>query len=593
MSAPRARLGAAARTALLLGLLVSAVVAVDCVRGIRPALLLDADPAWAAARLLLSLLVCACAVAAGVGAAGTFLLWSRIPAAAQPLRPLPLRRGSLAALAVGAILIGALLRFAALERVPEVLWVDDLSLIRPTLALRGGAADFANTTRDVPYGVPKPYGSVGVLYLEAYRASLRLWGTTVYGVRFPSALAGAASLVTGTLLARALLPPGGGALAALVLAGLRWHLILSRWAWNMIVLAPVVDVATLLLLAARRRRSRALAGAAGLVAGAGAHVYLSAWPAGVALALFALWPSESAETAAARIVRASMFAAGFALAAAPLFLLHEGRKTPYFARTADHNVFLEMARTRSVMPPIAAAADTFAAPWFLPDPTARHDLPERRRMTELLGLAVAIAFGRALLRPRDAIAGLLWAHAAAVLAAIVAGGQADHPNGSRFAYLSSVAAAAAAAGVLWLVGLVPPERRMASRIAAIAAVGALAIGAARGARDALRVWPDHPETFRSFHGQDTLIGRAAARWGPLGMVALEPGVGHSPLAIEAVRVHRLDPDLPGGGIARPSRQIRIAPPATAPDPAERVVERIRDPWGVEWARVLARRGGAS
>jgi ABC-type nitrate/sulfonate/bicarbonate transport system permease component len=64
----------------------------------------------------------------------------------------------------------------------------------------------------------------------------------VFGVRFPSALAGAASLVTAALLGRALLPSGGGALAALILAGLRWHLILSRWAWVMIVLAPIVEI---------------------------------------------------------------------------------------------------------------------------------------------------------------------------------------------------------------------------------------------------------------------------------------------------------------------------------------------------------------
>jgi hypothetical protein len=404
------------------------------------------------------------------------------------------------------------------------------------------------------------------------------------------------SLVTGTLLARALLPPGGGALAALILAGLRWHLILSRWAWNMIVLAPIVDVATLLLLAARRRRSRVLACAAGLVSGIGAHVYLSAWPAGVALALFALWPSEPAEAAGPRAARAALFAAGFALAAAPLFLLHEGRRAPYFARTADHNVFLEMTRTRSAMPPVAAAADTLTAPWFLPDPTPRHDLPGRTRLGGLLGIAVAVAFGRALLRPRDALAGLLWAHAAAVLAAVVAGGQADHPNGSRFAYLSSVAAAAAAAGVLWLVGLVPPESRTASRLAAISACGALAVGAALGAKDALCAWPAHPETFRGFHGQDTLIGRAAARWDQIGAVEVERGVGHSPLAIDAVRAYALDPDGFAGGLARPERgtrlRVRIVAPTTVSDLTERVVERIRDPWGVEWARVLARPAAA-
>ncbi|HEY7575497.1 MAG TPA: hypothetical protein VIB08_10065, partial [Thermoanaerobaculia bacterium] len=141
--------------------------------------------------------------------------------------------------------------------------------------------------------------------------------------------------------------------------------------------------------------------------------------------------------------------------------------------------------------------------------------------------------------------------------------------------------------VLWLVGLFPAHRR---RAAAIAAVGALAISGALGARDALLRWPEHPETFRSFHGQDTVIGRAAARWEPFGSVTIESGVGHSPLALEAVRAHRLDPDPPvrAGGGPRVLR-ARVAAPSTEPSLSERVVEQVRDPWGVEWARVLARR----
>ncbi len=578
-----------ARPAALVGIAVGLTAGIDLVRWIRPGLLADAEPSWAPARLLLGLGVACGAVAAGGFAAAVFLLWSKTRSASAPLEPLPFRRGALIALAAAAILAGVILRFASLSRLPESLWVDDLSLIRPALALSGAPSDFADSVRAAPYGVPKPYGSVGVLYLEGYRAALRVWGTTVFGVRFPSALAGSLSLVTAALLGRALLPSGGAGLAALVLAGLRWQLILSRWSWIMIVLAPIVDVATLLLVAARRRRSAGLAAGAGLVAGVGAHVYLSAWPAAAALGAFAAWPSQSPEGLRARLLRAGVFAGAFALAASPLFLLREGRTAPYFARTTDHNVALEMARTGSILPPLAAAADALAAPWFLPDPTPRHDLPGRSRLGWLLGVAVAIALGRALLRPLDAISGLLLAHAIVALAAVVAGGQADHPNGARFAYLTSVAAVAAAAGVLWIVGRARPDRR---RVAAIGALGALAVGGALSARDALVRWPAHRATFDGFHGQDTLIGRAAARWDAVGDVRIAPGLGRSALAIEAVRAYRLDPDAPSA--ARPSvvprLRARIAAAGAIPFAGERVVERVRDGFGREWARVLASPG---
>ena len=584
MTGAPARPVTGARAAGIVGIAAGLVAGVDLLRAVRPALLSDPDPAWAAPRLLLGLAVAACAAAAGALAAGVYLLWARLASARAPLQPLPWRAAALVLLAGAAIAAGALLRFAALARSPEWLWIDDLSLIAPALDLSGAPSDFANSIRPAPYGVPRAYGSVGVLYLEAYRASLERLGATVLGVRFPSALCGSLSIVTGALLGRALLPAGGGALTALALAGMRGHLILSRWSWNMIALVPIVDLATLAVVAARRRRSAALAGMGGALGGVGAHVYLSAWPAGAALALFALWPGPDEERASPRVRRAAAFAAAFLAVASPLFLLREGRTAPYFARTADHNVALEIRRTRSPLPPVAAVADTIAAPWLVPDPGARHDLPGRSRLGLLLGVPVAIALARALLRPREPLSALLFAHAAAVLAATAAGGQADVPNGSRFAYLTTLAAICAAAGLMWLAGLAPPSRRSA---AALGAVGVLIVSGALGARDALRLWPERAETFVGFHGQDTLIGRSAARWERYGSVDVSPALGHSPITIAAIRRYRLDPDATPVPRAAPRFRIRVAPPGEAGRPGERLVETIADPRGTEWARVWA------
>jgi hypothetical protein len=578
---------AGARPALAVGLACAFVAAVNLARRIGPSLLADPDSSWTPWRLLLGLAAAGGTGLAGGAAATLFFAWARTPAATEPLAPLPLRRATLIALSLAAVVVGTALRFWDLARVPEVLWVDDLSLIRPALELGGAPSDFADAIRATPYGVPRPYGSIGILYLEGYRAALRLSGTTVLGVRLPSALAGAASLVTAALLGRALLPAGGGMLTALILAGLRWHLILSRWAFNMIVLAPIVDLATLALLAARRRRSASIALAGGAMAGVGAHVYLSAWPASAALALFALWPAGPGENGRARVIRSGAFVLGFAACAAPLFLFREGRATPYFARTADHNVILEMRRERSFLPPLAAAADALASPWFLSDPTPRHDIPGRSRLGWLYGLPVAIALGRAFLRPREPLSGLLLAQGAASLAAIVAGGQADNPNGSRFGYLSTLAAVAASAGVLWLVGRVPAARR---RAAAVTALGVVAVGGVLSARDALITWSSHPETFGSFHGEDTLIGRAAARWDSHGALEIAPGLGHSRIAVDAVRRYRLDPDLAAARPeARASLQLRIVPGGTVAADGERIVERVEDSRGRTWAVVLARR----
>jgi hypothetical protein len=577
----------AASAAVLAGAASAFVAGVGAVALIRPGLLADPEPSWAPYRLVLLLLVAVAAAAAGAAAAALLFLAARTRALAAPLEAWPFGAMGTGALAAAALAAGVVLRFVALGRLPEWLWIDDLSLIQPALALQGRFADFSDAVRPVPFGVGKLYGTVGVLYLEGYRLALLLWGTTVFGVRFPSALAGAVSLATGGLLGRALLPRGGGALAVLALAGLRWHLILSRWGWNMIALVPIVDVATLLLVRARRRGSASAALAAGAMAGLGAHVYLSAWVAGVALGVFAIVPGEpKARGPSLRL--ALFFAAGFAAAAAPLFLLREGRPVSYFARTADHNVALEIARAGSPMPAASAAADALTAPWWLPDPSPRNDLPGAARLGFLLGVPVLVALARSLLLPRAELSALFLSHAGAAFAATLAGGQAGNPNGSRYAYLTTVTAVAAAAGVLALLRLAPEGRR---RAAALAAAGLFAVSGALGARDALAVWPERVETFNGFHGGDTLLARSALRWEPFGTVVVTQGLGHSDVTIGAIRRFRLasgEAPLAGAGVRL---LVRVAAPAAGPSTGERLVERIVAPGSKTIGLIFARRVG--
>ena len=560
---------------------------------IRPALLFDPDPRWAAARLLLGLGLVAAAGAAGVAAAASVFLWCRTRAAKEPLPSLPLPAGALAALAFAALGLGALARFAALDRLPAPLWVDDLSLVEPALALQGRLSDFADPVRPSPYGVPTPYGTVGVLYLELYRASLLSFGTTVFGVRFLSAAAGVLSVVTAMALGRALLPKGGGALAGLAVAGMRWHLILSRWAWNAIVVVPFLDLAALLLTAGRRRKSLALVAGAGLIAGIGAHIYLAAWIGLAALTGFLLWPVRNA-TRRWRLASAGIFVAGFLLAASPLVLV-KGR-TPYFRRAGAHNVAVEMRRQRSAMPLFASAADALAAPWFLGDPSPWNDLPGKSRLGGVLGIAVAAALARALARPGEELSGFLLCHAGAAFAATVAWGTEMQPNGYRVAYLTTVTGVAAAAGALSLLSLIATRAR---RAAGIAVVGLFAVSGALAARDLFLRWGPMLETSEGYQGRDNLIARAVLRWMSYGRVEVDPrltGVlaGGTTVFLEALVRYRMGgggSPAPADGAGPRSRRIfRVAPASTPPAPQERVLERVRDGTGKEFALVLGRRG---
>jgi hypothetical protein len=592
----RARPSARARAAILLGTGASFVAGVWLARAIRPALLLDPDPSWSPARLVLSLAVVAGAAGAAALVSGVILWWSGSRGFEDSIEPLPFSRRTLALLGVGAVLFGAAVRLLGIETMPWPLWIDDLSLLGPTQALAGRWRDFSDPVRAAPYGVPHPFGTVGVAYLELWRLGLRLWGVTVFGVRFPSLAGGVLSLVTAPLLARRLVPRGGAMTTALVLAGLRWSLILSRWGWQAVVLAPILDVSTIALLRARRRGSLALAVFSGLVAGLGAHVYLAAWIGASALLLFALWPTQGKPAGAARIRLGAAFALGFVLLAFPLVLAGREGPLPYFLRVGDHNVAIEARRAGSAWPVFAIAADALALPWFAADPSARQDIPGRARLSWVLAVPLTAVFARAWIFPRDELSAWLLAHAAAAFAAAVAAGQATHPNGYRYAYLTTVTAVAVSAGVLWLLGFTARARR---RPWAIASVGLLAVGSLAGAQEALQCWVDRRETFDAFYGEDTLSGRAAARWERFGSVAVAPGLGFDPrsfssITIDVVRRERLDADARDrerrfGDPASSERAFRVVAPDSPPLGGERAVERVRDGWGRERAVVYGRK----
>lgn len=508
------------------------------------------------------------------------------------LSALPFRAGTLATLAAAALLLGAAARFAGLDRLPVPLWGDDLTLITTALDLTGGLRDFADPVRPAPFGVVHPYGSVGVLYLEAYRLALLLFGTNAFGIRFLSAAAGVLSIGTAMLLGRALLPRGGGMLAGLAVAGLRWHLILSRWGWNAMAMPALLDIAALLLLAAGRRRraaaAAAISAAAGLVAGLSAHVYLAAWVGGLAaLTLFSLWPDG--RLASRRLAGALFFAIGFLLAASPLLFSRGRGGLSYFQRVGQHNVVTEMRRQRSLLPPVAAAADALASPWFLPDPSPWNDLPGRSRLGWLPGIFVAVALARALWRPREKLSGFLLAHAFAAFAAFVAWGTEMQPNGFRFAYLTTVTGVAAAAGAMALLSLARPRER---RAAAIAAVGLLAICGALAARDLFLKWGPSLEVSEGYQGRDNLLARAALRWRRYGAVTLDPRLetiltDRSPYRLETLIRYRLGAGDDADRDAVSARRcFRVTLRRAA---GERAVERVRDGSGREWAVVIGSR----
>ena len=462
---------------------------------VRPAVLFEPDRTWWRLWLLIWVGSIAAVALAGFASARLFRAFSESRLAQAPLQPFPLGRSRL--LAAAALAAGIALRMASLAD-PPPQFPDEASLIAPALDLQGSIADFRHPLRAAPYGVPKPFGVRGgslprglqVVALgvgtDAARHPVPVGGRGLHLAcdRSPSRARRAPpgrresrrACPRGPPLAPHHEPVGLG-------RGRRDPLHRRRDAAS----SPRADAEKLPRGPGRGRRSRPRS--ARLPRGLGCSWLLS-FSTG-------LWPLGDGEPLTERAASTSVFGAGFAVAVFPLFALGGPADPPYFARAESHNLLRELRIHRSPMPFLAATADGLKAPWLVPEPKAWADLPSRSRLGWILGIAVAVALARSLVRPRDALSALLLSHAAAGLAAAVAQGESGHPNGYRFVYLTSLSAIATAGGGLALIAAAPPKQW---RVAALASVLLLVFAGARGAVDACVLWPAARTSFDCLQG---------------------------------------------------------------------------------------------
>ena len=575
----------AARAAAVAGAAAAFVAAATLLDAIGPELLIDADPAWAFSRLLLTLLLVASAGGAGVAAAGGVYVANRAPAVSSNLEPLDLPRWALAATGAAALLLGACVRFAGLESLPFPLWHDELLVLPQAMALQGSPGDFRDTVRMVLDDGGRRSGTVGVLYLEAFRAALRTFGTTVFGVRFLSAFGGVLSLCTAMLLGRALLPRGGGTLAGLVLAGLRWSLIISRWGWNMIVLAPLLDVATLVALRARRRGRPGGAVLAGALAGSGRpRLPLGLDRGGRARAGAALAVGSSIASLASRCIVCRRLRpdgpAALPLSRGPTGVVPRPGGQPQHASGNAPDALAPSARARDANRAARAVGAAGSQPPHRPRGAPAPSRPARGPARDRLS-AGRRAPAR---RPLRLVVGARRHGPAreprvgrAALAQRIPVRVPDDGHGGRRRLRPSLVARPPAAAVA--AGGGAARRRRPLHFVRAFDRGARAVGSA--ARHVRR-------DGRSAH--DGGLGRRA-------LGALRAGAAGGEPALRNAH-GRHDPAVPDssapGGRGRSARRradrvFRICRPEAPPRDGERVVERVRDAWGKDWAVVFGRR----
>ena len=156
------------------------------------------------------------------------------------------------------VALAALLRLIGLAELPEGLWFDEASIgleARRILTDPAFRPMYAQGTT-----TPAAY-----IYLVAL--SEAVWGQTLFGVRFVSALAGVATVALSYVVGRQLFGPWMGIAAALLMAAARWDITFSRIGMQGATTPLFLLLACALLLHALRTGSRAAYAALGVAVG--------------------------------------------------------------------------------------------------------------------------------------------------------------------------------------------------------------------------------------------------------------------------------------------------------------------------------------
>lgn len=385
-------------------------------------------------------------------------------------------------------LVAAWFRLYRIDDIPFGLWVDEL-------AVAANAADLGGRPF-LPFGSTPLFadGQQWVhthnLYLYACALVLRLTGYSFAGVKLISLLPGIAAPPLLFLLARRMLPAWPAAFAAALLAVSHWHVTLSRWGFDEVLVTALAVVAVARLhdgLEGRDTRALLVAGA---IVGLAQYGYLAARL--VAVAAFVVLVGRLAWLRQRRqLVELGVFCAAFVVATAPLLAYWLTHPSVFTVRVAQLSIVGRSLGGEPVL--LLANLRDYALMFFTRgDLNPRHNIPGQPMLDPLVallfGLGIVIAAAR--WRRPDSQLVLAW------LLVGLLGGVVSIAEGGANAYRTGhVAPACALLAALAVHAAVERVRAAGSRtLARAAAVVAVATVAVSGTVTAVSYFVVRPNS---------------------------------------------------------------------------------------------------
>lgn len=405
-------------------------------------------------------------LAAGRDGVWTFGAWLAslllgLAAARSGRGTVPLARGEWGLLAL-ATFLGLCFRAWRIEEIPNGLWIDELA----------AAANAARLTHApfLPFGTTPLFSDgpdwvhTANLYLYACLSVLRPLGFSQTAIKLISVLPGVAAVPALFLLARRFLPPAGAFAASALLAASPWHVTVSRWGWDQVLVTALAIVAFARLHDGVERDSPRSLYAAGIVVGAAQFAYLSArlLAVGATAAL-----AVRLVTGRGRRPRmaALLFAAGLLQASLPLVVLSEREPSRLHVRAQEISIVPQLLR--GDVAPLAENLRAYALMFHVAgDRNPRQNIPGEPMLSPATGLLFLAGLAIALTRAgRPGMAEALAWLGAGLLGGLLSGPQ-SAPNSYRVGLVEPACMLLAGVAVAWISG--PPWRSRGRDLARLA-----------------------------------------------------------------------------------------------------------------------------
>jgi hypothetical protein len=289
-------------------------------------------------------------------------------------------------LLLGVALLAASFRLYRIADIPFGLWVDELAVATNAAALAGRPfLPFGSTPlfADGPHWV-----HTHNLFLYACAPLLRLTGYSTTGVKLISLLPGIAAPPLLFLLARRMLPAWPAALAGALLAVSHWHVTLSRWGFDEVLLTALAVAAVALLYEGLEHGRAGAVLLAGVIVGLAQYTYVAARLVAVAslavLVLRLAWLRQRRQRD-----ELVWFCAAFLVAAMPLLAYWLIHPAVFAVRVGELSI---VGRALGGEPALLLDnVRDYALMFFTRgDPNPRHNVPGQPMLDPLVALLFAV-----------------------------------------------------------------------------------------------------------------------------------------------------------------------------------------------------------